>query len=119
MTVATGFACTACGGGTVSPEDGIIDNGWALPYELFGYYGGFTDDIQLLMDSRQSRRWFLCHDCIVKLFNLFPRLAETINAGQHSCSDATPCCKFAWRLTETGIVQYPVLGQWEDKPHTN
>ena len=119
MTVATGVACTACGGGTPSPgaNADLLENGWVMDFENFGYYGGFTDDVDVLLGDRKSRNWHLCHDCIVKLLNLFPALAKTINAGQHPSEEIKPCCDFAWRLKEGGACcQYSQFGEWLDIP---
>ena len=51
-------------------------NGWQLPFDIFGYYGGFTDEVDALLGSRRSRSWTLCHDCVVKFLTLFPALAS-------------------------------------------
>lgn len=109
----------------------LPSNGWDLPFDLFGYYGGFTDEVDVLFSNRRSRSWILCHDCIVKFLTLFPALAETIGKGTHPCDSETPCCEWAWRSTENfgkyernangelvpvsgAHYQVVVDGQWRD-----
>jgi len=93
--------CSACLQlSKATQQDDFPDNGWALPHEWFGYYGGFSDSLEFAFGSRQSKLWILCHDCVVKFFNLFPNLANTYGLRHHPCSDDVPCCRFAWRGTE-------------------
>jgi hypothetical protein len=94
--------CSACGieqpvkDGEVYPE-----NGWVLPYETFGYYGGFSDEVDVLLGQRQSRQWIFCHDCIIKFLELFPALDQSnIEYGSHLCESDVSCCKWSWRGTE-------------------
>jgi hypothetical protein len=122
MDTTTGIACSACGGGVPSsePNSKLLDNGWVLPYDTFGYYGGFTDNVSVLLGHTESRHWNLCHDCVLSFLNLFPRLARSINSGQHPCDDEKPCCRFAWRLKENGeCCQHPQFGEWIDSPNNN
>lgn len=98
------------------------DNGWVLPFDTFGYYGGFDDNIDVLFGKRISRQWILCHDCVVKFLDTFPKLAESLGGGLHPCSDDAPCCRFAWQATEGfGITEHSghirsagADGQWHD-----
>lgn len=115
--------CSACGTQAECNSQLVYpDNGWVLPFETFGYYGGFDDNIDVLFGERISRQWVLCHDCVVKFLNTFPRLAESLDNGLHPCSDDTPCCRFAWRATEgfgtnDGVVHTQSVGddgQWRD-----
>ena len=73
------------------------DLGWVLPFDTFGYYGGFDDNTDVLSGYMRSREWILCHDCVVKFLETFPLLAQTIGQNcHHSNSDAsTPCCNHA------------------------
>lgn len=99
--------CTACGNETECNQQKFYpDNGWVLPFDTFGYYGGFSDDISVLIGERRSREWILCHDCVAKLLSLFPRLTATLERGLHNCENDTPCCEFAWRAT-------PIFGKYE------
>lgn len=103
------------------------DNGWVLPIDVFGYYGGFDDDLSVLSGNRQSRLVIMCHDCVVKFLNLFPRVAEIVGANCHSCHDEIPCCAHAWQATEIfGKKVYGVHsrtswpdGVWHDDPAEN
>ena len=124
--------CSGCGVETVcNQQKHLPDNGWDLPFDLFGYYGGFTDEVDVLFSNRRSRSWILCHDCIVKLLTVFPLLGDTIGRGTHLCEDETPCCEWAWRSTERfgkyerndndelvpvagAHYQIVVNGQWQD-----
>lgn len=113
--------CSACGGGAPSTyQAGFPDHGWVLPFQHFGFYGGFTDDLGVLMGTDISKNWIICHDCIAILFHVFPKLAESIGAGTHPCEENTPCCKFAWRTNPNGNgFQHPEMGRWVDSPNNN
>lgn len=82
-------------------QEGLPDNGWVLPYDDFGYYGGFTDNLE---HGEKPRRAKICHDCVVKLLDALPNFAETLERGGHPCENAVPCCEFAWR-THDGETQ--------------
>lgn len=75
------------------------DNGWCLSFDNFGYRGGFSEEIGVLLGNRRSREWILCHDCVIRFFETFPLLPERIglSGALHSCDNDTPCCKYAWR----------------------
>lgn len=102
------------------------DNGWVLPFDTFGYYGGFDDSIDVLIGGTRSREWILCHDCVVKFLELFPRLAEKLGANCHPCDEEVPCCRHAWQGTDLfGTDTYGVHtrtawpdGQWHDDEPT-
>lgn len=76
------------------------NNGWILPFDTFGYYGGFDDNVDVLVGSLRSREWRFCHGCVVKFLDTFPLLAETLGANLHACDDDVPCCRHAWQATE-------------------
>jgi hypothetical protein len=81
--------CSACEKSVKAVRDtDLPDDGWVLDFDYFGYYGGFTDEMSV------------CHDCVVKLLELFPRLGELVGANNHPCQDAVPCCRHAWQATE-------------------
>ena len=99
--------CTACGQLTDietcgnGPDNGLHLTGFG------GYYGGFTDCVIDSSDDSQSRdnAWF-CHDCCVKLFEMFPHLAKAVKikgkysheSRHHPCQDQVPCCRYAWKV---------------------
>ena len=93
----------------------LPDNGWAIPLKDFGYYGGFSDNDFIFDDNRGDIKDYLvvCHDCVLRLLETFPRLAERIGFGSHSMSgnDERPCCDYAWR-THNGIVEKGKQGEW-------
>lgn len=92
--------CSACAERVPCNSQHIYpDNGWVLPFDTFGYYGGFDDNVQVLTGSTMPREWILCHECVVKFFETFPRLAESLGANCHPCEDDEPCCQFAWQAT--------------------
>ncbi len=121
-----GVICDGCG--VMSPaadiDENVLDNGWVLPYDRFGYYGGFDDNIDVLIGGDSSRYWLFCHDCVVKFLRTFPRLAEGLGRGCHPCIDAEPCCEFAWQPTElwgknvSGVqIRYGSPDGWVDGPY--
>lgn len=80
-----------------------------MEFEHFGYYGGFSDELEVAFGKRESKQWSLCHDCVVKFFDTFPALAESFGKGHHpnfihtdfhaTGDDGTvhpSCCQFAW-----------------------
>ena len=76
-------------------DDGSVnlqrDN--ALEVRLTGGYGMFVDDWET-----GPLNAILCHDCAVRLFNLFPAFREFANGGHpkdHKNID-NPCCEYAW-----------------------
>jgi hypothetical protein len=119
--------CDGCGQTqrlTQQTHPTLPDGGWILPYENFGYYGGFSDDIQVAFGQRQSKSWSLCHDCVVKFFETFPALANDFGGSHHpnfihtdfrdNGDDGTlhkSCCRFAWtwkKITLNGEKVYEV-----------
>lgn len=85
--------CNGCGfdfANYFHPHDTAIDNGWVMKYSDFGYYSGFTDCVP-------EGEWHLCHDCVVKLLTVFPRLGKTFSNGEHPYTGSTPCCDWAWQ----------------------
>lgn len=110
--------CSACGEQALcTQQDHYPDDGWVLPFDTFGYYGGFDDNIDVLLGGRISREWIFCHDCVVKLLNTFPRLAESVGPNCHSCDSDTPCCVHSWQATESFAVddgQPDIRTAWPD-----
>lgn len=103
--------CDACGRKqrlTQQTSPALPDGGWVLMFEHFGYYGGFSDDIEVTLGGKDSESWTLCHDCVVKFFDAFPLLAERFAGGHHPNfihtdhdggdigTDHPSCCRFAW-----------------------
>lgn len=105
--------CSACGNEVEgeSVNNHLPDAGFVLPYQDFGYYGGFTDSFDDYYEK--PREWLMCHDCVLKLLETFPLLAKTVSRGGHPCDKDTPCCDWAWRKTDAGI-QFGKDGQWSD-----
>lgn len=101
--------CTACEQSvpSVGEWQPFPENGWIMRFDDFGYYSGFTDNIEAQLDERISRRWFLCHDCVVKFLTLFPNLARSVDRGGHCRSEnaTTPCCAWEWRIGENGKAE--------------
>ena len=109
--------CDACGEArqgsqewTTSPA---IDDGWSLYYEAFGFYGGFTDDLNSLMSNAEPKSWNMCHACIVKFLDTFPLLAKSIEKGAHpSPYEDKPCCDYAWSFSPSGETVLASGGEW-------
>jgi len=106
--------CDGCGeNAPCHTQERLPDNGWALPYQIFGYYGGFTDD-----DEGQSiwdKSVILCHSCVLRFLDFFPLIAKRISKGGHSlmpfADEAKPCCDYAWTLIE-GETYLAENGEW-------
>jgi hypothetical protein len=115
--------CDACGemypASISSPT--AIDDGWWLPYETFGYYNGFTDNIEAIMKSDELlKSWSMCHACIVKLLDTFPLLAKSIERGAHpSPYSEKPCCNYAWSIAPSGGTVLASGGEWLVAPEKN
>jgi hypothetical protein len=97
--------CDGCGGSQLAsdPFGNFPERGWALPYYNFGYYGGFSDDINYIIGETEPKSWKLCHDCVLAIFSVLPALGRSLGVGQHPCDDDTPCCKWAWK-TDNGMT---------------
>jgi len=90
--------CSACGiDAPATQQDSAPDNGWTMSFDSFGYYGGFSDDIR----REAQKDVVMCHDCCVKVLEMFPLEFQEKFRGGHpdSSGDDTPCCKYAWRGT--------------------
>ncbi len=120
--------CPACGERAICTQQDVYpDAGWVLPFETFGYYGGFDDCMPVLFGTERSGEFVMCHDCVVKFLETFPRLAERVGANTHPCSDEVPCCRHAWQATELfgknvfGVQTRTAWpdGQWHDDEPTN
>jgi hypothetical protein len=117
--VSDAVKCDACGelrppsiGATISAPH-LIDNGWWLPYENFGYYSGFTDNLDVVMSDDEPKSWSMCHACIVKFLDTFPLLAKSIEKGAHpSPYDDKPCCSYAWSIAPSGETVFASGGEW-------
>jgi len=121
--------CSACRSSLLcTQQTHYPDHGWVLPFDTFGYYGGFDDNVGVLTGSQRSREWILCHDCVVKFLDTFPLLAQDIGQNCHPAGrdDALPCCRHAWQ--GTAIFGKNIHGvhtrtawpdaQWhDDEPH--
>ena len=90
--------CVGCGElASCTQQESLPDYGWSLHYEDFGYYAGFTDNIDAIMEQRESARVVLCHDCVVKVLEVLPGLAAKIRPGQHPFDGDVPCCRWGWK----------------------
>jgi hypothetical protein len=107
--------CDACGEArqVSMPTATTIDSGWSLPYDTFGFYGGFTDNL----DIDEQRQWRMCHACIVKFLDTFPLLAKSLEKGAHPCHyDEKPCCEYAWCVATNGDLMFANGGEWTVAP---
>lgn len=105
--------CDACG----ETYEGY-NPGWDLPYDTFGYDGGFDDNLRVLLGKEKSRCWWMCHDCVVKFLETFPRLAESIGPNCHpAMSKEDGCCRHAWAATALFATKIPgpqIFTWWPD-----
>jgi len=99
-------------------QDKFPDNGWVLDYENFGYYGGWSDNIQVLLGNRTSKPWVLCHGCVLKLLDALPLLKQYFEVGQHPCDAEIPCCSFAYSHGDIQ-VRYAHDGAWVDSKRSS
>jgi len=67
----------------------------ALEVTLSGGYSMFVDDWE-----RGPLKLIICHDCSVKLSELFPVVALWANNGHPHPSDDEDCCELAWRHSD-------------------
>lgn len=123
--------CSACRTSVpCTQQETYPDDGWVMPFDTFGYYGGFDDNIDVLFGGRRSREWILCHDCVVKFLETFPLLAQDIGQNCHPADrDApVPCCRHAWQATDIfgkkvhGVhsrTAWPDGLMWHDDPEEN
>lgn len=118
--------CDTCGKETPVVTGGSApETGWELPVDQFGYYGGFSDNMDVLLGQEENAWLKMCHDCVLKFLDTFPLLAEKITCLGHSMKHdnwddklaTKSCCKYAWTFTRTdeGDMIYYGDGQggWE------
>lgn len=112
------ITCDCCGKDDASTQqEDVPDDGWHLPVDLFGYYGGFSDNIGVLMGLEPSNWLVMCHDCVVKFLATFPMLAEKLTEMGHlnrrrdgiihgvdpdDGREYPSCCEWAWTTVKTG-----------------
>ena len=107
------ITCGGCGNSVpCTQQEELPDNGWHLPYEHFGYYGGFSDETEVLFGMRESKGLTLCHDCVVKVITVLPKFAESLERGTHPCDSETPCCEWAWRSKDGELEIVSPDKQW-------
>jgi hypothetical protein len=106
--------CDGCGGtyAVDFPNSELPERGWSLPYYDFGYYGGFSDNIDYLVGDSEPKPWRICHDCVLAIFSVLPALGKSLRVGQHPCEDETPCCKWAWKFGDEGTLVVGNDGNW-------
>lgn len=95
--------CDGCGQddipATKTPQGNIIlDNGISLPFWDCGYYSGFSDGPGPDVDEGLLSHWALCHDCVVRMLEVLPRLSSRLSPGMHPYAGAQPCCKWAYSV---------------------
>jgi hypothetical protein len=86
-------------------QQNLPDWGILFDFVSSGYYGGFIDNFPP-SEKDQQLKWRMCHDCVVKLLEVFPMLASKTGVGYHPCKDAEPCCRWAWRVGKNGDAEF-------------
>lgn len=94
--------CSGCG--NMAPHHSqkkYPDNGWSIPVNDLGYYGGFTDSIN---EPESSYTINLCHECVIKFLETFPMIGLLIGKGGHNQfgPNETPCCAWSWKSESIG-----------------
>lgn len=114
------ITCDTCGlEQRTTQQDKLPDGGWSLPIDHFGYYGGFDDNVDVLLGGEESSFVSMCHDCVVKMLNTFPLLSEKMKGGRHpnfihtdfrdDTDDGTlhpSCCRWAWTWNKVAPRKY-------------
>ena len=127
--------CDNCGEeAPATQQKSLPDNGWWLPFEHFGYYGGFTDEMDVLIGQREGDALIICHDCVKRMLYFLPGIAGKMRKGNHPNMntghefqhplDIEPCCEWCWTSVRNGrgpVQTYVVEdGKWISmrKEHT-
>jgi hypothetical protein len=101
-------------------ELGDYTYGLYLDSVAMGYYGGFIDNFP----PSESPAFWICHDCVVKVIEVLPKLREYLSGGhpninwQSGDGDGTayePCCPCAWTWKDGQTYQVGKDGKWEKK----
>lgn len=78
-----------------------------LTLDISGGYDHFTDSWS------ERKTLTLCHDCVLRMIELFPVMGEKLGKGCHPCNSMTPCCAFAWRsIDDVCVVPADDLRSW-------
>lgn len=124
--------CEGCGEpAPATQQENFPDDGWDLPYDLFGYYGGFTDNIRVLFGQEESRSISLCHECVRKIVDAIPGLQPLMDGGHGNHNrpigykgnplDIPPCCRYCWESVYIGDRKWQMYmsdgaGGWRPGP---
>jgi hypothetical protein len=94
-----------------------------LPYETFGYYGGFDDNMRVLMGIEEPDHFVMCHDCVLVMLDALPGLKARMSGGGHpnwneprgfrgNPLEWSPCCEFAWTYHDDKTYLGQADGTW-------
>lgn len=90
--------CYGCEARIELVEAGNVETPLAgLSFSLAGYDSGFNDDT-----SDHNPLLILCHDCVLRLIDLFPRAGREMQRACHpnGNDDDTPCCQYCWTFID-------------------
>lgn len=65
-----------------------------LSLDISGGYAQFTDCFG--EDYSDSHQFNLCHDCVLRMIELFPVLRTKFGTACHPTAAGSPCCDFGW-----------------------
>ena len=103
-------------------DNELPNGGWTMPISIFGGYAGFDDDVRVLVHGDSPKYYFVCHDCVVKFLELFPKFGEILGGGCHPNNVHIPkseddslradgtevpsCCRWAWTWKKTATGEF-------------
>ena len=67
---------------------------YGMSFDISGGYSQFTDCFGEEPSDNHTLR--LCHDCVLRLVDLFPVLRTKFAGGCHPTTADAPCCEFGW-----------------------
>lgn len=96
---------------SVNPE--LPERGFVFDFQNGSYYGGFTDSVPF-GDEERIQPWKMCHDCMVKFFEVFPSLTTgtKLGTGHHPSPTDKPCCNYCWTLKDGKSLYSDGKGGW-------
>jgi hypothetical protein len=87
-----------------------------MAFGLRGSYAGFTDSFE---PQAFQHRLDLCHDCVLRMVELFPIMRFKLGVACHPCETEVPCCAYGFTTSdEKGFIRIPNndLSGWRSVP---
>lgn len=107
------FTCDGCAG-VFSYDTRDAHHTEYLFCDITGGYAGFTD---ICFHPRsENDNMFLCHNCVVRMIELFPALRKKFGTGCHESVTSTPCCAHSYSFDgDTTMYPNETLTGWVPK----